>query len=169
MAQAGPDQIIEVGETITLDGSDSTGATYFNWTFGDGEHERLTTESTRHRWMDPGRYTVYLEVADDLGRTDTDSLQLTVHHPLLDTTPRSSTTLVASPAGDTLYALLPDADRFALIDVENAALVDHIDTCTHPSSMSISGAQILVHVPMWIKWDLSTHSGWARPHLGPAS
>ena len=87
VAEAGPDQIIEVGETLTLDGSDSTGATYWNWTFGDGEHERLTQSTTRHRWMEPGRYTVYLEIADDLGRTDTDSLQLTVHHPVLDPAP----------------------------------------------------------------------------------
>ena len=42
----------------------------------------------------------------------------------------------------------------AVIDVENAALIDHINTCANPSSMSISDVQIAIACPdvdqIWI-------------------
>ena len=107
VADAGPDQIIEVGQTLTLDASQSTDAIEYVWTLGDGRQERSDSPLVSHDWEEPGHYTVYLEIHDTLGRTATDSLRLTVHHTLLPTPPRASTTLVSNPTGRLLFALLP--------------------------------------------------------------
>jgi len=145
-ADAGPDQTIELGASLELDGSASTGANRYSWTFGDGDNETYQIPQATHRWMEPGHYTVYLEVADEDGRSDADSLRLTVHHPLLETPPRASRTLLGHSDGR-LFALMPDADRVAVIDTETASLLGHLESCSHPRSLSIRGDELAVACP----------------------
>jgi hypothetical protein len=147
VADAGKDRVIEVDEVMELDGSASTGATSWTWTFGDGQSELSTEATSPHAWEEPGHYTVYLQVSDETGRTETDSLKLTVHHPLLQTPPRASGTLVGDATGTRLYALLPDTDRVAVVDPQSAELLGHVETCAHPRSLTIREMELAIACP----------------------
>ncbi|MGH9557374.1 MAG: PKD domain-containing protein [Terriglobales bacterium] len=80
VANAGPDQTVIVGETVTLDGSgshdpDGTIAS-FSWDFGDN-----TTGSgdiTTHTYSAAGTYPVVLTVTDNAGASSTDTATVTV-------------------------------------------------------------------------------------------
>ncbi len=79
-ADAGPDQTVTVGETVTFDGGDSTGdIASYTWTFTyDGETRTLTGESPTFTFDIVGTYTVTLTVEDADGATDTDTVVITV-------------------------------------------------------------------------------------------
>jgi hypothetical protein len=79
-ADAGPDQLVLVWETVYLDGSlsfDPDGVLVdFSWDFGDGAFG--TGESVTHQYGTPGNYTVSLVVTDDEGLVDIDTAQVEV-------------------------------------------------------------------------------------------
>jgi ABC-type transport system substrate-binding protein/PKD repeat protein len=79
-ADAGSDQTVTVGDTVTFDGGDSTGdIVSYTWTFEyDGETETLTGESPTFAFDIAGEYTVTLTVEDADGDTDTDTVTITV-------------------------------------------------------------------------------------------
>lgn len=69
VADAGPDRLLVPDETVQFDGTgsfDPDGAvqTYW-WDFGDGDTS--TEASPSHAYAEPGRYQVFLRVADDTG------------------------------------------------------------------------------------------------------
>jgi len=79
-ANAGQDQIVNVGATVTFDGGDSTdnvGIVSYEWNFGDGTTG--TGKTTTHVYTSPGTYTVTLAVNDVAGNTATNSITVTVH------------------------------------------------------------------------------------------
>jgi hypothetical protein len=72
-----------VGQNVVLDGSASTAGTgrtivAYDWTFGDGTAKHTTTPFTNHDWASAGNFPVALRVTDDLGKTSTKVVALTV-------------------------------------------------------------------------------------------
>ena len=81
-ANAGPDQTVNEGATVTFDGTGSSdpprGIASYSWTFNDGGPVTLTGASPSHTFSTPGMYTVTLTVTDASGNTATDTVVVTV-------------------------------------------------------------------------------------------
>ncbi|MFD1600244.1 PKD domain-containing protein [Halobellus rarus] len=81
-AAAGPNQTVDVGATVSFDGtasSDNDGITTYEWEFGDSTN--TTGATPTHTYADAGSYTVNLTVADPTGNNSTDSLTVDVIEP----------------------------------------------------------------------------------------
>ena len=79
VANAGQDQTVSQGTSVTLDGSNSTdnvGVVSYEWNFGDGTSG--TGVSVTHIYANAGTYNVTLTVKDAAGNSATDSITITV-------------------------------------------------------------------------------------------
>jgi PKD repeat protein len=80
-ADAGPDKIIEEGNTVTFDGSgshDYMGIINYTWTFFDEISITLFNARPSYQFNNPGIFTVILNVSDGSGNWQTDCLNVTV-------------------------------------------------------------------------------------------
>ena len=80
-ADAGLDDTVNLGSSVTLDGSassDDVGVVSWTWTFTDGSPQTLTGETVPYTFTTLGAHTVTLEVADAVGLTATDTVVITV-------------------------------------------------------------------------------------------
>ena len=76
-ANAGTDQIVNDGELVILDGSNSTGTSLsFVWSEKDSI---LSTDESFSKVLTTGIHTITLNVTDDVNDTDTDSVKVTVN------------------------------------------------------------------------------------------
>ena len=82
-AEAGPNQTVKVGDTVTLDGSGSHdldgSIVSYAWDFGDGSSG--SGETTTHTYTASGTFTVTLTVTDNGGLTGSDTAAVTVESP----------------------------------------------------------------------------------------
>jgi hypothetical protein len=89
MADAGPDQSDVPGANIIFDGSASfdpghmgepiiNGIVNWTWDFVDGGAVQLFGVNPMHQFFTPGIYTVTLTVTDQVGLTDTDTMDVTI-------------------------------------------------------------------------------------------
>ena len=88
VADAGPDQTVKAGETVSFDAEGSTdnvGIVSYEWEFGDGTTG--TGITTTHIYTEPGTYTVTLTVRDAAGNSDTHSITITVEAPPVEAFP----------------------------------------------------------------------------------
>ena len=79
VANAGQDQTVNVGETVTFDAgesSDNVGIVSYEWHFGDGTTG--TGATSTHTYTSPGTYTVTLTVKDAEGNSHMDEGVITV-------------------------------------------------------------------------------------------
>ena len=79
VADAGPDQKVNVGSTVNFDAggsSDDVGIVSYEWNFGDGTLG--TGETATHEYIDAGDYTVTLIVKDAAGNQATNTMVVTV-------------------------------------------------------------------------------------------
>jgi len=82
VANAGPDQTVDQGATVTFDGSASTddfGVVNWTWTFTDGGPVTLYGSGPTHTFNTAGAYVVTLTVRDATGNTATDTMTVTVN------------------------------------------------------------------------------------------
>jgi PKD repeat protein len=85
-ANAGPDQVVNEGETVTFDGSasgDDVGISEYKWDFDSSDGVNFnppdaTGVSPTHVYGDNGVYTVTLMTVDTSGQTDIDTMLVTV-------------------------------------------------------------------------------------------
>lgn len=112
-----------VGETITLDGSASTGATRFLWAFGDGRgwDGPRAEASAEVAYGAPGRHRAVLTVSDAAGRRRTASWLVTVTHPRVHTPRQSGSVAVDGEAGQ-VAVVSPDSDELAVFDYAGGEL-----------------------------------------------
>ena len=82
VADAGPDQTANQGDTVELDGSGSTDSdgmiVSYEWDFGDGSPTE-TGQTVSYIYSAAGTYTATLTVTDDDGDVDMDTAQVTVN------------------------------------------------------------------------------------------
>ncbi len=127
-----------VAEPVTL-GTGSDGDA-FTWYPGDGAV--LSGDVVEHSYAAPGHYTAALTGTAANGTVRTAQISVTVTWPLLDEPPRSSSSVVTD--GERVYAVLPDFDRVAVVDVASRTLSGHWETCGHPRSLSLHAGELAV-------------------------
>lgn len=80
VAEAGPDQMVIAGTQVAFDGGGSQDPdgtiTEYRWDFGDGMI--AFGANVTHTYNQTGQFIVTLQVTDDAGATDTDTLTVTV-------------------------------------------------------------------------------------------
>jgi len=79
VADAGSDQTVEVGETVSFNADDSTdnvGITSYEWDFGDGTTGSGVTST--HTYDKSGTYTITITLEDAAGNVGTDSVSVSV-------------------------------------------------------------------------------------------
>jgi hypothetical protein len=145
-ANAGPDLYGVVGEPVTLDGSASTGADVYQWSFGDGSGwvvprpEAVATTI----YTAPGRYQAVLTVRTTDGRRRTDAVSVAITHPLTHT-PRASASIVAVPDEWRVAAVSPDSDEVVVARVTAPFTIERrAPTCATPRTVALWGAYLAV-------------------------
>ena len=81
VANAGADQSVTIGSTVSFDGSSSTddkSIMSYSWNFGDSTTSDSTIATANHAYTTAGTYTVNLTVTDTIGQKDSDTLQVVV-------------------------------------------------------------------------------------------
>jgi nitrous oxidase accessory protein len=81
VADAGPDQLVVNGTTVTFDGSESTdnlGIANYTWTFTDNTTQVLTGVKANYTFGNIGNFSVTLKVSDYSGNWDTDKMWVNV-------------------------------------------------------------------------------------------
>ena len=108
VADAGPNKTVVAGQTVTLDGTGSTGATTFAWTLSGGATlSGAGTATPTFCAAAPGAYTATLTVSDGAGGSDSDNATVTVQSP--------SAALVAIAGGVSAATALNPAQKAALV------------------------------------------------------
>lgn len=82
VAEAGKDKVVDVGEEVEFDGTDSRdsiGIVSYEWYFDDWTNGR--GEKTTHVYEKPGVYEVRLIVTDEAGYFDQDTIKVVVQDP----------------------------------------------------------------------------------------
>jgi mono/diheme cytochrome c family protein len=130
---------VHVGETLQLDAQGSVG-TQFVWTTSDGQSAEGAVVELQ--FDAPGHLTAILSVSDELGRSDTASVPISVTWPPSTEPPRSSSALAAD--GDRLYAVMPDFDLLVEIDLAARAVLRWVPVCDEPRTVASA------HGALWV-------------------
>lgn len=142
----GEDRYALVGDTVSLDGSASTGAVLYQWTLDDGSRpaEPSDDPTLEISWDTPGRYRPVLTVFDADGNTRSEDVTITVTFEPTHTPEQSSTididtddrVVVVSPDSNELVTVERSGDRFAL--------GMRVPTCARPRTVAWWGEQVVV-------------------------
>ncbi|MBI3949103.1 MAG: PKD domain-containing protein [Acidobacteria bacterium] len=144
VANAGPDRTVNVGTSVTFDGSasfdpDGTIVSYF-WNFGDGT--TASGQLVSHAYNSAGVFTVTLTVTDNAGATASDTALITV--TMVDTTP-PLVTLQAPvggetiPAGSTFLIRWVSSDNVGVVSQDILLAIDGVNFNTTIAS-NLSGS-----------------------------
>ncbi len=151
--RAGESRYVKVGEPVVLDGSASTGAVAFQWSFGDGGGwDAPRPEPTATVAYDrPGRYRATLTAFSANGARRTAGVVITAvpGAPEWGAGPSSSATIrtFREPDGSSTVALVvPDADQVVLLRrVDDGwAVSRRLATCRGPRTLAAGGIALAV-------------------------
>jgi hypothetical protein len=137
-ADAGESRYAVVGETVTLDGSGSTAATAYRWSYGNGEgwDEDRPDPVAEVVYTEPGRYRAVLTVRDESGNRRSDGVVISVTNPLIHT-PRSSSPLIATEDG-VVAVVSPDADELVVFSAADGSLIEIARRPTSPGPRTVA-------------------------------
>lgn len=136
-ATAGEVQMVEVGQEVTFDATGTIGAVSFEWAFGDGEtSQEADSPIATHIFSNPGHLVATVTATAEDGRTDTEAVGITVVHPLAATPPRFASTIAQS--NGLAFAVMRDFDLVAVVDLASKTVIEHLDTCGHPTTLSVA-------------------------------
>jgi len=96
--------------TVTFDAGASTGnILQYSWQFGDGENGSGSTVT--HTFQNEGSYVVELEVVDDLGAVDRESITVAVSSPTTENTPPTAVMSMSASLGEAPLAVQFDGSE----------------------------------------------------------
>ena len=126
-----------VGEPVPLEAS---GIGDLVWFPGDGS--QVPGEVVEHVYEAPGHYVASVVGTSSEGRTETLQVPVTVVWEPLVTPPRTSASIATD--GETVWAVMPDFDRVAVVDVESRTVLEHLEVCSKPRSVSVLEGSVAV-------------------------
>ena len=150
-----------VGEAVLLEPSAATAET-FTWFPGDGSE--LEGRVVEHVYEAPGHYVASVVATSAAGRTETRQVPVTVVWRPLEVPPRTSASVATD--GELVYAVLPDFDRVAVVDVATRSLVEHLEVCEEPRSLSVHEGSLAVACTgdaLWLDGDVLDLDRGSRP------
>jgi len=147
-ADAGPALYALVGESVRLDASASTGATRYQWTFGDGTRwdAPRDTPIADVTYTRPGRFSAVVQVFDGTGRRRSDTAVITVTWPH-DFVPSSSGTVTRVRDADRVAVVSSDSNELVLVDWDASAIFTvraRVATAVEPRNVLDAGDGWLV-------------------------
>ncbi len=133
VADAGPDQNVTVGDTVTFDGSGSTDSdgSIVSWVWDENGTEIGTGETFTKSDFTAGSHTVVLTVTDDMNATDSDQVVITVNAPA-NLVPVATPQSVSTVEDTALTIILSGTDP------EGQPLTYAIDTNASNGTLSIT-------------------------------
>jgi len=150
-AEAGPSRYADVGSTVVLDASASTGAVQYVWDFGDGRDSGAPSADpiAEVAYDAPGRYRATLTAYGADGGTRTDVAVITVTAPPTFA-PRASSPIQRQPDAERYAVVSEDSDELVVVEqtgLDAWSVTDRFDTCTGPRTVDRLGAGWLVACP----------------------
>ena len=128
----------DVGATVVLDATASTGATAFVFELGDGRRVEDVDGRVEVSWEEPGRFAVVVRAANDAGATRTAGATVTVTATPVHA-PRQSGTL-SRLEGGRFAVVVTDADRVTVAALGDDGVLDlerRITTPPGPKTVSV--------------------------------
>jgi DNA-binding beta-propeller fold protein YncE/mono/diheme cytochrome c family protein len=145
-ANAGDSRYADLGTEVTLDGSASTGAVEYQWDFGNGDgwDERRDTPIAAVSFDEPGRYRAVLTAFDDIGRSRSDQVTISVTAPPSFDAANSSSVIARSEGGAAVVS--PDSDELLLASnsADTFRAERRLDTCDTPRTVAEVGERYAV-------------------------
>lgn len=170
VARAGPDQTVDQGAIVTLDGTASTdnaGIVNYTWTFTDGAVRVLYGATVTYRFQNAGNFAVTLTTSDAAGNQGSDTLRVLVR----DTTdPTVSFTAPAESANvsGTITLTTSVSDNVGVVRVEFFADGTHLGTSTSaPFSFALNTASLSTgaHTLTAVAYDAAGNNATATLHV----
>jgi DNA-binding beta-propeller fold protein YncE len=114
-----------------------TGSLTFTWDFGDGHRSEPSPEGTAtHVYEEPGHYPVIVVVKDETGAARSNSFLQTVHRPLPERPPTSSSTIVFQPDLGRVCNVNADNDTVSCLSTATLDLQFEAPVGRHPRTLA---------------------------------
>ena len=138
----GSSRYVVVGEEVTLDGSESTGAALYQWIADNGSPTPAPSASpiATAVYDAPGRYRPVLACIHENGEKRSAQITLTVTYPIVFE-PNQSSSIIAY--GSRAAVVSPDSNEVTLID-ENLQIADRVATAARPRTLAVYDDRVLV-------------------------
>ncbi|MGM0556652.1 MAG: PKD domain-containing protein [Myxococcota bacterium] len=145
-AEAGESRYADLGVEVSLDGSASTGAVAYQWNFGNGDgwRDRRENPVATVTYDEPGRYRAVLTAYDEVGRSRSDQVTISVTAPPSFEPRNSSSVIIRASGGAAVVS--PDSDELLLVSrsQDGFAVERRLDTCASPRTVAEVGVRYAV-------------------------
>lgn len=115
-----------------------TGTITFTWDFGDGTKSEPSEEGTAtHVYEEPGHYTVIVTARDETGVRSHSVLQ-TIHRPLPERPPSSSSTIVYQRERERVCNVNADNETVSCLSTKTLELEFEVPVGRHPRTLAVA-------------------------------
>jgi cytochrome c peroxidase len=129
-----------VGEELVLDASASTGASQYQWFFGNGASTEAGPDATARVVFDrPGRYQVVLRAFDSRGNQQSAGVTVSVTYPPVEFGSNSNT-LARVPGSGDVVVVSTDANQLIVLSPSGDntwSVARRIPTCQSPRTVTV--------------------------------